>query len=273
MKLTIFLSLTLAACSTPLAQHSYLPDHPANQEASASPAYAPRALAPAPDATPPPPLAGRLDVVAGHGRMGDEMPATDHSMAKGAPVQHEAAHETAPSARLAELAPEGEAVLRRAIEAYLAIGDRLASDQIEGVAGEARRFGSAIAALSTVDVARQPHFWHERAALLSTLKTQSAALAAAGDLSTARQAFGQIGPAVSELISATGTPQDMPVRRFVCGMYEQAPEGGVWLQQGAEARNPFFGSKMLRCHRTQQPLPVKGDTAQRSERPNHDGHH
>ena len=33
-----------------------------------------------------------------------------------------------------------------------------------------------------------------------------------------------------------------------------APEGGVWLQRAGPVRNPYFGTAMLMCSRSAEPL-------------------
>ncbi|MEM6783405.1 MAG: hypothetical protein AAF624_06680 [Bacteroidota bacterium] len=152
------------------------------------------------------------------------------------------------------LAPEGEAALGAALTAYLRVAERLAADQADSLATLAGAFVAALDALADTDVAGRPHAWHERAETFAAIRTQAEALAGAPDLGAARAAFGQLSLPFADLVAATGAPGGFVLTRFVCGMAD-APGGGVWLQADETPRNPYFGSAMLMCHRSKDPVP------------------
>ena len=158
------------------------------------------------------------------------------------------------------LPPAAETHLRHLLDAYLAIGRDLAADTHAGAAENARAVGAAAQALGGVEMPGRPHFWHERAGALQAIDEQAGALAAAADLHAARVAYGRLGEALDAILPATGAPAgyEPAIYRFVCGMFQDAPGGGVWFQQGAEPRNPFFGSRMLTCYREKTLVPAAG---------------
>lgn len=161
--------------------------------------------------------------------------------------------------------------LQRVLDAYLAMGDLLASDAAENVPLQARILLDALAVLEATPPADQPHFWHMRTADLTAIRTQAEVLTTTSDLAAARQAYGVLSDALTRIVAATGVPSvyDRPAYQFVCGMYKQAPQGGVWLQLGEEARNPYFGTKMLRCSTSKEQLPVLN--VPRQDTHEHDG--
>ena len=71
-------------------------------------------------------------------------------------------------------------------------------------------------------------------------------------------AYGTLSDALERLAKEIGVPTelDKPVYSFTCGMFEAAPRNGVWLQIGDDARNPYYGSTMLGCYRTEYELPT-----------------
>lgn len=69
-------------------------------------------------------------------------------------------------------------------------------------------------------------------------------LTAATDAASARPVFGQLGVILDPLVKSVGVPPEFSqtVAGVACGMFEAAPEGGVWLQLGTATRNPFYGA-------------------------------
>lgn len=150
------------------------------------------------------------------------------------------------------------------LAAYMAIGDALADDTLEGIGPRAQRIADAAAALPEVAIPDRPRFWVEQEDALATLSQQAVDLAEAPDLEIARSSYAILGDALDRLLLATGVPPsyDQPVHRFVCGWLEHAPRKGLWLQTAGELRNPLMGaaSGMLACNIPDQHrlLPVTG---------------
>lgn len=248
--------LLLAGCGAADTMTEVPPHHPAHADAEQAAFQAP------PDTLP---TAVPLAVVhAEHPAMAHEAHRHDHAEheemdhAHHAPDQHHMDHdehhehhehhENDQHHDQAALDAEGERALSHATDAYLTIADRLADDSVEGVAAQAGDLDRAVAALQGSVEGHGEH--------LRTVRTQAQALAQAADLTAARRAFGQMSPAFAHVVESFGAPEGVEITRFVCGMAD-APEGGVWLQRGTEPRNPYFGSRMLRCHRGQAPVPFR----------------
>lgn len=145
--------------------------------------------------------------------------------------------------------------LSDALDAYLSVQTALAADRLDGVSRQARTLDASIAVLAETPPEDDPHFWHERADDLVAIRTAAADLADADDLARARVAFGHLSAPFAEIAAALGLPDD--VTRFRCGMFDEAPDGGVWLQRGDDTRNPYFGTAMLTCG-TRQDAPGGG---------------
>lgn len=160
----------------------------------------------------------------------DSLPAVEAPAGEPAPHAHH--HEDAAPLAAAEMGP--------ILEAYFPIATMLAEDSTDGLEDASARLAAALDAA----IARQPGH-----ALLAEVREHAGRLGAASGIEPARTAFGLMGPAMARLAEVSEVPAGMTVHRMVCGMAD-APEGGVWLQDHDEVRNPYFGSTMLRCART-----------------------
>ena len=143
--------------------------------------------------------------------------------------------------------PEDAPPLSRALDAYLSVQEGLADDDLALVPPQAHAFIEAWARATANAPADDPHFWHMRADAVAAVRDHALALAEADGLDDARQAFGHLSAAYVALVEAHGAPADYDLSRFTCGMRSDLPGGGVWLQRGAEPRNPYFGARMLTC--------------------------
>ena len=136
------------------------------------------------------------------------------------------------------------------VDSYLAIGDALASDSLHGAPEAADALVNAIHALSSTPNPDDPHFWHMRSEQVETIQARAAEVGAASEIRDARVAFGHLSVAVNDIVSALGVPAGggESVNGFICGMFRDAPQGGLWLQRGDDPRNPYFGSAMSSCN-------------------------
>lgn len=265
-------AVALAGCAAPGALDAPA-DHPAHPDAptaslvlaaGALPAVAqPDLPAPlVPDSHPPTGGLAGHDAM-GHGAMGHD--ATDHSAMGHEPMSHGAMGHSATS-DAADPSPLGDA-----LDAYLAVHSALAADRLD--ADAARAFAAAFDALAEAPPASDPHFWHMRADAVETVRQSAAALVAAGDLASARVAFGALGLPFADLVEAVGLPESAEVVRHTCGMADVA-EGGVWLQRPGAVANPFVGDAMKMCGRPdahEGPETHRGHEAHR-EHDAHGGH-
>ena len=249
-------ALVLLTACAPAATVAVGPDHPASPAAPAGRASVPMAaLTPAPaarlpdalrpasaDAPAMDPVVTRADAMTGDAA--GDAPAVDHA-AMGHTMPATSERPAAPAADAST--PGAPAPMAEALDAYLAIHDALAQDDAAGAAAHGAHFASAFGALAEAPPAGDPHFWHSRSADVAAVRTAADALAGAQALGTARVAFGELSVPFARLVEAAGAPEGYALARFTCGMFRDAPEGGVWLQRDGDTRNPYFGTAMLTC--------------------------
>lgn len=116
------------------------------------------------------------------------------------------------------------------LDGYLAAQTALAGDDTTGVTDAAKRMEQAADALVGTDEA-----------LAASVKTQAQALGAAKDLAAARAAFKPLSSSVVDFV------QKHYEGSRSLGIYRCTMAGGRWVQEGAETRNPYYGSEMLTC--------------------------
>ena len=147
------------------------------------------------------------------------------------------------------------------LDAYFAVGDKLASDTAEGIDEPARQIATAIDALIDMSIPDKPHFWHQHDEA-ATVRGKALELIDAKDIKAARLMFADLSVAAEKLIKATGVPPrySKPVQTLHCPMYREGQGGSMWLQPAGDVRNPFYGSTMLECFDKRIGLPVTGQT-------------
>lgn len=136
------------------------------------------------------------------------------------------------------------------LDAYFAVGDQLASDTMEHVNAKTNEM---LEAFHTLEHDAPAKLWNSHKNHTLALHDHGHELASTSDIKTARVIYGSLSEAVNHLITPTGAPtgDEKPVYKYTCGMASDVPQGGVWLQKGTPARNPYFGSSMLRCYSDQ----------------------
>jgi hypothetical protein len=117
--------------------------------------------------------------------------------------------------------------LKAIVGSYLEIQTKLASDKIDGLKAPA----DAIAAKAgTMGESGQG------------MAKAATALAAAKDLKTVREAFGQLSTAVIAAAKANGWKDLEGVKLAYCPMIDRS-----WVQKDDKIRNPYYGASMLEC--------------------------
>ncbi|MGD9993687.1 MAG: DUF3347 domain-containing protein [Salinivirgaceae bacterium] len=72
------------------------------------------------------------------------------------------------------------------------------------------------------------------------------------DIGHQREHFEILSKDIKDLVLITGA--DRTLYQIFCPMYNK---GAIWLSESNEIRNPFFGSKMMKCGEVQQKITVK----------------
>jgi len=168
---------------------------------------------------------------------------------------------TAGRSELSSLPDIVAASLADAIEAYFSIGDQLASDKAQGIAGAARSLAAALDRAINITIPEDEHFWHKHTEA-AVARGAALQLVSIADLPSARAGFADLSVAMDSLIRATGVPPAMKqeVQALHCPMFREGQGGALWLQPAGSVRNPFFGSTMLECFDRREALPVTGQT-------------
>ena len=157
------------------------------------------------------------------------------------------------------------------LDAYFAVGDQLASDTMEHVNAKTNEM---LEAFHTLEHDAPAELWNSHKNHTLALHDHGHELADTADIKTARVIYGSLSEAVNHLIAPTGAPtsDEKPVYKYICGMASDVPQGGVWLQKGTPARNPYFGSSMLRCYSEQTQVSAAATKEPLHEAPQHDYH-
>ena len=154
-----------------------------------------------------------------------------------------------------ELSPDGAEALGAMLDAYIAIGDQLASDTMDDVNVQAH---AMIEALHAVEAEVPDELWNAHETHTKTIHDTAHELSDTSDIKAARIAYGSLSDSFKHFVSAVGVPADYgkPIYSYVCGMAPNVPEAGIWLQTDESVRNPYFGSAMLRCHTSKEQMSV-----------------
>jgi hypothetical protein len=72
-----------------------------------------------------------------------------------------------------------------------------------------------------------------------------------GKMDHQREHFEILSKDVNDLIAISGT--DRVLYKTFCPMYNEG-KGGIWLSETKEIKNPYFGSKMMKCGEIQEEI-------------------
>lgn len=142
----------------------------------------------------------------------------------------------------AALPKQAFAALESAVEDYLSLQGALYGDDPDGARAAAGRMKQDLARAAEFPPQGDEHFWHMNEAL-GTIREKLEGIVIATDLQSTRVHFGYLSQAMFRFLEDTGIPASLEHKLvgYRCGMFNDAPEGGLWLQSEGDARNPFFG--------------------------------
>jgi hypothetical protein len=166
---------------------------------------------------------------------------------------------TAGRSELRSLPEEVASSLSEALRHYFALGERLASDSADGLAGPARSLAAALDRAIGTPIPEDEHFWHEHTEA-AVARGAALEIVSLSDLAAARESFAALSLAVDELFRATGVPPrvEQEIQSLHCPMFREGQGGATWLQPAGSVRNPFFGATMLECFDRRESMPVTG---------------
>lgn len=168
--------------------------------------------------------------------------------------------EVAGTSSLDTLSAEVAGTLIEGLDQYLAIGDLLAADTIEGLPSHARLLATALDTLVTLRIPADEHFWHKHGDDIANARGSAFELAGATDIAAARLQFADLSASLQALLLVTGVPPsfDRQVQALHCPMYREGQGGTYWLQAAGDVRNPYYGPRMLGCFDQRKAMPVTG---------------
>lgn len=148
-------------------------------------------------------------------------------------------HGAPPPATPAPATPRAAAGDATLLPLALAAADAAAALAQDDLAGYRQALPALRSALAT-HLRDEPHAAH------GPLARFAGQLVEPADLAAARQVFEPFSTDLTDLARARHLPQRAGLRAFECSMSPQLG-AGRWLQRGATAANPFFGSAMPLC--------------------------
>ena len=137
-----------------------------------------------------------------------------------------------------ELDAEGRAALAPLVEAAVVLAEALAASDTSQVTTSAHDVLAAVERARIDDGA-----WES---LARELRARGEAVARAGELSSAREAFEPLSRAIERVLARYGNPTDAPVRVAHCPMAFDN-RGARWVQRGERVDNAYFGDAMRTC--------------------------
>ncbi len=167
-----------------------------------------------------------------------------------------------------ELPAPAKEALSKILDRYFEIQTVLAKDSTEGISGKAQRLADSITDLIGHEIPADEDFWsrHTEAA---TARQAALELGEVEKLDDARLNFADLSTSLAKLLKDTGVPAGVgEVHVLHCPMYRQGQGGTVWMQSSGDVRNPYYGSRMLKCYDERYALPAAdGATAQPASAP------
>lgn len=136
------------------------------------------------------------------------------------------------------------------IDHYLSIKDALVEDDESKAAAAAKMLAESVSSFDHNLIEGSRH--SELDEILEGIKVNSEQIAK-GEIDTQRENFEEMADDFLELLEITGL--DRTLYKQYCPMYNDN-EGGYWLSESKEIKNPLFGSKMLTCGSVKETISV-----------------
>ncbi len=139
------------------------------------------------------------------------------------------------------------------IDNYLALKDALVQDDSKNAASSAKKLSDAFAKFDLAAQAKQQQ--KDLTEIIEDASEHAEHISEnSGNIDHQREHFEILSKDIRDLILITGS--DRTLYQAFCPMYNNK-EGGIWLSASSEIKNPFYGSKMLKCGSVQQEITVK----------------
>lgn len=140
------------------------------------------------------------------------------------------------------------------VSAYLEVQAALADDSLDRAKASATALTNAVQEIEF----ERPHEAHAAwSDISSALRRHGQHIAMADSLEGARQGFEALSEAVIQLLSRFGNPTGQALHLAFCPM-AAGSDGALWVQEGSEIDNSYFGASMLTCGEVRQEIAPDG---------------
>lgn len=129
---------------------------------------------------------------------------------------------------------------------YINLKDALVADDTKNAAQAGTKF---VASLKAFDIGSYTKEQQEELTDIIEDATEHAEHIAKSAIDHQREHFKTLSKDISDLVAITGTKNTL-YEQF-CPMYDK---GSAWLSTSNEVRNPYYGSKMLKCGKVQKEI-------------------
>ena len=139
------------------------------------------------------------------------------------------------------------------IDNYLALKDALVQDDSKNAASIGKKLFDAFAKFDISAQAKQQQ--KELTEIIEDASEHAEHISEnSKDIGHQRKHFEILSKDIKDLVIITGS--DRTLYQSFCPMYNNN-KGGAWLSNSKEIKNPYFGSKMLKCGSVQQEIKLK----------------
>ena len=139
------------------------------------------------------------------------------------------------------------------IDNYLALKDALVKDDSKNAASFGKKLFDAFAKFDISAQAKQQQ--KELTEIIEDASEHAEHISEnSKDIGHQREHFEILSKDIKDLVVITGS--DRILFQSFCPMYNNN-KGGAWLSNSKEIKNPYFGSKMLKCGSVQQEITMK----------------
>lgn len=129
---------------------------------------------------------------------------------------------------------------------YMIVKDELVSDNMDGVGKNTERLITDINNYDYDKVAEEHKDFTK--AIMGDAKEVAMKIDSGKNLEEKRKYFYHLSEIMTKYVMTVGTKE--PIYEQYCPMYD-SDRGATWLSLNEEIKNPYFGSKMLKCGEVQ----------------------
>ena len=136
----------------------------------------------------------------------------------------------------------------RVLADYMTLKNALVDTDEKAAANEGRKLEETLKGLNVENYSSEQQ--EDLKEILSSASSNSNQITQ-GTMETQREYFQKLTKDITDMVAITGTEHTL--YQQYCPMYAN-DTGGAWLSMEKEIRNPYFGSKMMKCGEVQKEI-------------------